>query len=141
LASCVQESDFTFNEKTFVEFQSTVVSSPAVGKLYPLLALANKDSSYNAQVNLVGAQRGSETTVTVSIDKTETTAVEGTHFKLTNGGKVVFAPNTSIANFPFQTIKATGTAGTKVNVVFVLETTGDIAPSENYKKVGYTITL
>jgi hypothetical protein len=141
LVGCVAEQDFTFNEKTVVEFQSTVVSSPAVGKTFPLLALANKDSSYNAQVNLVGAPRSGETSVTISIDKTESTAVEGTHFKLPNGGKVVFPANTNVANFPFQTLKATGTAGTKVNVVFVLETTGDVLPSENYKKVGYAITL
>ncbi len=138
---CVPEIDKTFNEKTVVEFNATVISSPAVGRTYPLLALTNKDSSYNAQVNLVGVQRASETSVTISVDKTESTAVEGTHFKLPNGGKVVFPANTSIANFPFQTLKTTGTAGTKLYIVFVLEATGDVLPSENYKKVGYTLTL
>ena len=138
---CFKEFDKTFNEKTVVEFQSTVVTSPAVGKTYPLISLINKDSIVNAQVNLVGVQRSSETTVTVSIDGTGSNAVENTHYKLPNGGKVVFPANTSIANFQFQTLKVPAAAGTTITLVFTLEATGDILPSENYKKVGYSIKL
>ena len=139
--SCLEPIDKTFDTRTLVEFNATVITAPAVTKTYPLIALINKDSTVNAQVNLVGRQRTGETSVTVSIDKAETTAIEGTHYKLTAGGKVTFPANTSIANFPFQTVKAPAQAGVKVNIVFVLETTGDIEPSENYKKVGYAITL
>ena len=137
---CFKEYDNTFNEKTVVEFQSTVVSSPAVGKTYPLIALINKDSTVNAQVNLVGVQRSTETTVTVTVDAVST-GVENTHYKLPNGGKVVFPANTSIANFQFQTLKVPAAAGTTINLVFTLATSGDIEPSFNYKSVGYAIKL
>lgn len=138
---CVKEIDKTFNEKTLVEFQSTVVSSPAVGKTYPVISLLNKDSTVNAQVNLVGVQRATETSVTVSIDATASNAVENTHYKLPNGGKVVFPANTSIANFQFQTLKVPAAAGTTINLVFTLVESGDVAPSQNYKSVGYAIKL
>lgn len=141
LMSCVKEVDKTFNEKTLAEFNATVVSSPAVGKTYPVISLINKDSVVNAQVNLVGIQRSTETIVNISVDKTESTAVENTHFKLPNGGKVVFPANTSIASFQFQTLKVPAQAGATANIVFVIETTGDVSPSENYKKVGYSIKL
>ncbi len=140
-SSCIKEIDKTFNEKTLVEFNATVLSSPAVGKTYPIISLLNKDSTVNAQVNLVGVQRPSETSVTVSIDKEASTGIENTHFKLPNGGKVVFPANTSIANFQFQTLKVPAQAGTTINIVFLLETTGDVSPSENYKRVGYAIKL
>ncbi len=139
--SCVEEIDKTFNEKTVAEFQATIVSSPAVGKTFPIINLINKDSTVNAQVNLVGVQRSSETVVTISVDKTESTAVENTHYKLPNGGKVTFPANSNIANFQFQTLKVAAQAGASANVVFVIETTGDVSPSENYKKVGYSIKL
>ena len=140
-SSCIKEIDKTFNEKTLVEFNATVLSSPAVGKTYPVINLLNKDSTVNAQVNLVGIQRASETSVTVSIDKDASTGIENTHFKLPNGGKVVFPANTSIANFQFQTLKVPAQAGTTINIVFLLETTGDVSPSENYKRLGYAIKL
>lgn len=139
--SCVEEIDKTYNEKTVAEFQSTVISSPAVGKTYPLISLINKDSTVNAQVNLVGVQRPTETVVTISVDKTESTAVENTHYKLPNGGKVTFPANSNIANFQFQTLKVAAQAGVTANIVFVIETTGDVSPNENYKKVGYSIKL
>jgi hypothetical protein len=140
-SSCIKEIDKTFNEKTLVEFNSAVLSAPAVGKTYPVISLLNKDSTVNAQVNLVGVQRATETSVTVSIDKDASTGVENTHFKLPNGGKVVFPANTSIASFQFQTLKVPAQAGTTINIVFILEATGDVAPSENYKRVGYAIKL
>lgn len=140
-SSCIKEIDKTFNEKTLVEFNSTVLSSPAVGKTYPIISLINRDSTVNAQVNLVGVQRPTETSVTVSIDKDASTGIENTHYKLPNGGKVVFPANTSIANFQFQTLKVPAQTGTTINIVFLLEITGDVSPSENYKRVGYAIKL
>ena len=138
---CVADIDKTFNEKTLVEFNATVLSSPAVGKTYPVISLLNKDSTVNAQVNLVGVQRSTETTVTITVDATASNGVENTHYKLPNGGKVVFPANTSIANFQFQTLKVPAAAGTTINLVFTLATSGDIEPSFNYKSVGYAIKL
>ena len=141
LGGCVEAIDKTFNEKTVAEFQATVVTSPAVGKTYPLISLINKDSTVNAQVNLVGVARASETVVNISVDKTESTAVENTHYKFPNGAKVTFPANSNIANFQFQTMKVPAQAGASANIIFVIETTGDVAPNENYKKVGYSIKL
>ena len=139
--SCVEPIDKTFNEKTVAEFQATVVSSPAVGKTFPIINLINKDSTVTTQVNLVGVPRASETVLTISVDKTESTAVENTHFKLPNGAKVTFPANSNIASFQFQTVKVAAQAGASANVVFVIEQSGDVAPSENFKKIGYSIKL
>jgi hypothetical protein len=139
--SCVEEIDKTYNEKTVAEFQATVVSSPAVGKTFPIINLINKDSTVNAQVNLVGVPRSTETVVNISVDKTESTAVENTHFKFPNGAKVTFPANSNIGTFSFQTLKVAAQAGASANIIFVIEQTGDVAPNENYKKIGYSIKL
>ena len=39
--SCFEDIDKTFDEQTVVEFQDAVIKSPAVGKTYPVTAIAN----------------------------------------------------------------------------------------------------
>ena len=141
--SCFKENDFLFNKKTVVEFQATVVTSLAVGKTYPLLAVKNGAGAQTTQVNLVGAQRAKDEVIKFSIDKDNTTAIEGTHYNL-KGGTFTIPANASVANCAIEILTGpvpTGTTKT-VDLVLILEGNGsDILPNENYKKVGYRISF
>lgn len=144
LLACDNSIDKTFDDKTVVEFQQAVTLTPAVGRTYPLVSVPLSATVTTAQaapqVNLVGRQRSSETAVRVSVDKENTTAVEGTHFTLANGGTVTFAPNSSTAAAGVTFTRVAADAGKTLNVVLILEGNGsDISPSENYKKIGYTV--
>mgnify|MGYP002777656706 CR=1 FL=1 len=142
LTSCFEDIDKTWDEGTLVEFQQSIIRTPAVGRTFPLIAVNNGAGEQLQQINLVGPQRGSDVTVKVSVDKEFTTATEGTHFSLADGGNVTFPANSSTANAKINILRATGTAGQTFNVVLILEGNGsDIKPSENYKRVGYTIRL
>jgi len=143
LTSCFEELDKTFDEMTLVEFQQAITLTPATGRTYPIVNAGNGTAAVTLrpQINLVGPQRTAQTTVKVSVDRENSTAVEGTHFTLGNGGNVVFAPNTSTANVEISVRQATGTPAQTVTLVLILEPAGDVKPSENYKRLGYTIRI
>jgi hypothetical protein len=142
LMSCFENPTLTYDKGTVVEFNTAVITAPAAGRTYPLLPVNNGAGELQQRVNLVGAQRTAESTVRVSVDKTNTTAVEGTHFRIVSSNGVVIPANNSFGNLVVEILKAPAQAGTTVNVVFLLEGNGsDITPSENYKRVGYAIRL
>jgi hypothetical protein len=143
VTSCFKELDKTFDgDGTFVEFQSTITISPAVGKPYPLIATKRNAGALTTQINLVGNQRTNDETITISIDKANTTAEAGKHFKLENNGKVVIKSGTSTANLGITILDVTPEKGKKLNIVVTLDGNGgDIKPSENYKQIGWTIAL
>ncbi|MFD2937056.1 DUF4843 domain-containing protein [Spirosoma flavum] len=141
--SCFKENDFLFDKKAVVEFQATVVTSLAVGKTYPLLAVKNGAGAQTTQVNLVGVQRAKDEVIKFSVDKDNTTAIEGVHYKL-SGGTFTIPAKSSMGNCVVEIL--TGTAPTTttktVDLVLTLEGNGsDILPNENYKKVGYRISF
>ena len=141
--SCFKENDFLFNKKTVVEFQATVVTSLAVGKTYPLLAVKNGAGTQTTQVNLVGAQRTKDEVIKFSVDKDNTTAVEGVHYNL-KGGTFTIPANASLGSCAVDILTGTVPATTTktVDLVLTLEGNGsDILPNENYKKVGYRISF
>ncbi|GAB4022714.1 DUF4843 domain-containing protein [Spirosoma koreense] len=141
--SCFKENDFLFNKKTVVEFQATVITSLAVGKTYPLLPIKNGAGSQTTQVNLVGAQRNNDEVIRFSVDKDNTTAVEGVHYNL-KGGTFTIPAKASIGTCAVDILNGTAPAGTTktVDLVLTLEGNGsDIMPNENYKKVGYRISF
>jgi hypothetical protein len=141
--SCFKDIDKTFDgDGTFVEFQSTIITSPAVGKTYPLIATKRNAGVLTTQINLVGRQRSNDETITVEIDKANTTAEAGKHFKLDNDGKVVIKSGTSIANLGITILDVPAEKGKKLNLVVTLVGNGgDIKPSENYKQIGWAIAL
>ncbi|QHV95071.1 MULTISPECIES: DUF4843 domain-containing protein [Spirosoma] len=142
--SCFEESDFLWNKKTVVEFQATVVTSLAVGKTYPLLPIKNGAGNQTTQVNLVGPQRSKEEVIKFSVDKDNTTAVEGVHYNL-KGGTFTIPANSSLGNCVVEVLNGTPPTSTTtktVDLVLTLEGNGsDISPNENYKKVGYRISF
>lgn len=141
--SCFKESDFNYDTKTVVEFQTTVVTTAAVGKNYPLVAVKNGAGSQMAQVNLVGAQRSADQVIRFSVDKDNTTAVEGVHYNL-KGGTFTIPAKSSSGNCVVDVLAGTAPTGTTktVDLVLILEGNGsDIMPNENYKKLGYRISF
>jgi len=141
--SCFKENDFLFNKKTVVEFQATVVTSLAVGKTYPLLPVKNGAGTLTNQVNLVGVQRSKDEVIKFSVDKDNTTAVEGIHYSV-KGGTFTIPANASMGNCTIDILTGAAPTGTTktVDLVLILEGNGsDILPNENYKKVGYRISF
>jgi hypothetical protein len=142
LMSCFENPNLVYDKGTVVEFNTAVITAPAAGRTFPLIAVNNGAGELQQRVNLVGPQRPAESTVRVSVDKANTTAVEGTHFRIVSSNGVVIPANNSFGNLVIEILRAPAAAGTTVNVVFLLEGNGsDITPSENYKRVGYTIRL
>lgn len=141
--SCFQENDFLWDKKTVVEFQTTVVTSPAVGRTYPLLAVKNGAGTQNNPVNLVGAQRSNDEVIRFSVDTARTTAVAGVHYDL-KGGTFTIPAKSSTGNCAIDILNgpAPTTATKTVDLVLTLEGNGsDIGPNENYKQVGYRISF
>ncbi|GAA4414761.1 hypothetical protein GCM10023187_44630 [Nibrella viscosa] len=143
MTSCFEDLDKTFDEKTVVEFQTAITSTPAVGRTYPLISAGNSATAVTLtqRINLVGKQRSADETIKVSVDKENSTAVEGTHFTLANGGNVVIPANSSFGTVTVTVPRGTAAASVPaVNLVLVIEGNGrDILPSENYKRVGFSI--
>ena len=139
--SCFKEPDQTFNEQTFVEFQNTVVSTPAVGRTYPIIAVARGAGIRSQQVNLVGVQRPTDSPIKFVVDSL-TTAVAGTHFKLGGDGTFSIPANNSFGQCQVEILNPARDSGKSVDLILRLEGNGsDIKPSENYRRIGYRISL
>lgn len=139
--ACDNNLDKVFDDQTLVEFQPAVVTATAVGRTYPIISTANSTTAgatVTAQLNLVGRQRGTDLTVRVLPDPNGTTA-SATSYTLSNGGTVVFAPNSSTAAVTMTVGRATSTTAPVSTVVLVIDSTSmDFKPSQNYKRVGYS---
>ncbi|MDZ7898372.1 MAG: hypothetical protein U5N85_10170 [Arcicella sp.] len=145
LTSCFKELDKVLDDKTYVEFQQAIVRTVAVGKTYPLIAVANGLGVVSTpRINLVGRQRATDTQVKYTIDQNESTAKEGVHYKINDGGTIIIKANESFGTANFEILRApvvTGDAGKTFTVVLMLTDGSDFKASENYKRIGYRITL
>lgn len=145
LTSCFKELDKVLDDVTYVEFQEAIVRTVAVGKTYPLIATANGIGVVTTpKVNLVGKQRAADTQVKYIIDPAETTAKEGIHYKINDGGTVTIKANDSFGTANFEILKAPVAVedkGKTFTVVLMLSDGSDFKASENYKRIGYRITL
>jgi hypothetical protein len=145
LTSCFKELDKTLDDATFVEFQDAITRTVAVGKTYPLIVTANGAGVVTtSRINLVGRQRATDTQVKYTIDQAESTAKEGVHYKINDGGTITIKANESFGTANFEILRApvaTGDAGKTFTVVLLLTDGSDFKASENYKRIGYRITL
>jgi hypothetical protein len=143
LSACFKDIDRTFDEATLIEFNDAVINSSAAGKRYPLIAVNNGAGAQKARINLVGRQRNNEEIIRFEVDQAASTAVAGVHYQLTSEGTVTLPANSSFAEIGLEVLEAPEAKGTTVEVVLVLvgNDNGTIKPSENYKRVGYRITL
>jgi hypothetical protein len=135
-SSCI-EQNYPLWEGAVVEFQDAVVRAPVGGATYPRITVANTVGTINLQVNLVGAQRASDETITYTVVPEGTTGVAGTDF--TVSGTAVIPANSSFATVAV-TIRNTGAIGGTVDLLLELAGNATLAPSENHKRVQLRIT-
>lgn len=138
LSSCFKDKRVFFND-SLVEFNETVTRTPALGVNYPIIAVRAGQGAVSTQVNLVGAQRPEAQTIRVSVDAQASTAREGVHYRLTNGGVVTIPANSNFGSLQFEVLPAAIPAGQSFTLVFVLEGNEQIKPSNNYARIGYRI--
>ena len=146
--ACFKDTKTVFDGVKFVEFESAVRLSPAVGATFPIISVKRTDPSIMAVINLVGSQLKATETMKISIDTaiapflnaTTIRGVEGKHFSL-NGGSFTFKTDTSfnVLRLPIPTQAAD--KGKSALFVLKLDGSDGIKPSENYRRVGYRIAL
>lgn len=140
MVACDNTLDKVFDSETLVEFNEAILRTNATGRTYSITGVTNTTavSTVTAQLNLVGRQRATDLTVRVLPDPAGTTAA-ATSYTLSNGGTVVFAPNSSTAAITMTVARASSTTAPMGNVVLVIDSTStDFKPSPNYKRLGYS---
>ena len=146
--ACFKTLDYTYNETKVVELEDAVRRTPAAGLTYPVITVLRTAGTQSMMVNLVGEQLKAAQDMTFSVDTAITSqlnastirAVEGTHFNL-NGGKFTFKQDTSFSFIRFDVTNVPAQTGKFALVVLKLDGSGDIKPSENYRRVGFKIDL
>ncbi|MEZ4902904.1 MAG: DUF4843 domain-containing protein [Spirosomataceae bacterium] len=139
LTSCF-ENYFDLYRATVVEFDAAVRTAPAAGRTYPLLAVSNGAGIQKAQINLVGPQQATDRTIKVTVEPALSTAVAGTHYKIVNEN-VTIPANSSFGELQIEILRVPAQANITFNLVVAIEGSADIKPSENYKRLGWTIRL
>jgi hypothetical protein len=134
------EEDFLYRDFT-VEFDAATWQSKAPGKTYPILGPFEKGIGVQKfKVNLLGAQKPSDQTVQYRLVPEESTAKEGMHFSFADGGHFTIPANSNVGELSIDVLDFPPGAG---NVVLVLELTSseEVKVSENYKRIGISISL
>ena len=143
IASCFKEKDNTFDgDGTFVEFQTAITTAPSLGRTYPLVAAKRNAGIISLQVNLVGRQRTSDESIKFVADSLST-ATAGVHYRFVGDGAFNIPANSSTGTCQIEILNPTTDVGLVRDVVLRLEgnASGDIKPSENYRRIGYRITF
>lgn len=140
LVACDNNLDKVFDDQTLVEFNDAILRTNATGRTYSITSLPNSTTggaTSTAQVNLVGRQRSSETTVRVLIDPGTTVAAGS--YTLSNGGNVIIPANRNIGSLTVTVGRASSTTAPIGNLVLVLDSTStDFKPSLYYKRLGFS---
>ena len=142
-AACFKEKDNTFDgDGTFVEFQTVTITAPSLGRTYPLVPAKRGAGTISLQVNLVGRQRGSDESIKFVADSLST-ATAGVHYRFVGDGAFNIPANSSTGTCQLEVLNPVRDSGKVLDVVLRLEgnASGDIKPSENYRRVGYRITF
>jgi hypothetical protein len=149
--SCI-EQEFPLFDDSLIEWDATVMNSPALGKDFPLLirvprptfAISTSDplitrrtGTLSLRVNFVSRQKVSEETFTYRVVADETTAIEGTHYNIS--GQAVIPANSSFADVQIQILNP-GTGTGSVDLVLELVGNSTVKASERYKRVGIRIS-
>lgn len=133
LSSCFDEDADRVFEGAFLEFAEVALDRT------PDDFASNVNDGAGAlttEVNLVGAHRSSDLTVTYTVDP-ESTAVAGTHY--TTSGTLSIPANSSFGTCEVSILDASIPTGESVTLILVLQESGGIAPSENFRRFTYVI--
>jgi hypothetical protein len=151
LNGCIKNDDVIFTD-SLVEFDAAVWNANGAGLTYPILTrvpatgiatgtsqatLTRSTGTIQLRVNLVGAQRTTETSFTYEVVAGESTAVSGTHFKALTGTGTIPA-NSSFGLIPVEILNPGATTGSKILVIQITNSPS-IKASVNYAKVGLSI--
>ena len=136
LSSCI-EQNYPVWEGALVEFQDAVVRAPVTGQKYPRITVANTVGAVNLQVNLIGAHRTSDETITYTVVQNGTTAVSGTDY--TASGSLVIPAGSSVGTLTV-TVNNTGKIGGSVDLLLELVGNNLIGSSVNHNQVQIRIT-
>jgi len=141
MAACDNNLDKVFDSQTLVEFNEAILNTNATGRTYPIVSVPNGvtvTGSTTAQLNLVGRQRATETTVRVLVDPVNTTA-PASSYTLSNGGNVTIPAMSSFGSLTLTVSRASSTSAASANVVLILDSTStDFKPSFNYRRLGFS---
>jgi hypothetical protein len=109
-----------------------VYDGPTQLELKPLQSEFNLSAgTATVEVQLIGEQRDSDTTVNFSVDS-GSTAVAGTHYTIASSSPVTIAANTSTTTITINLIADSLDPGTSVRLTLNLdENQGDVQPAEN----------
>ncbi|MCH7401428.1 hypothetical protein ACFOUP_05795 [Belliella kenyensis] len=135
LTACFEDNEDKFLYRTLtVEFQDAVITNPAAGFDYPLVAtLRNNAGIRTFQVNLFGGLSSQDQIIPVRFISNESTAVEGTHFSFTNTAEVIIPAGEAIAFFSITVPELTNSSA--VRAVFELQPNASVKVNENYRKI------
>ena len=151
LGSCIKNDPVVFKGSQ-AEFDAATWNAKAPGLTYPILnrvpavgtnttnsspSLTRTSGSFTLRVNLVGAQKDTDTPFSYRVVTAESTAIAGTHFQALSG------TGTIPANSSFGTITVNvldpGSSVDPVTLVLELTDSGDLKANTNYAKVGLSI--
>lgn len=135
-SSCI-EQNYPVWEGALVEFQDAVVRAPVTGQKYPRITVANTVGAVNLQVNLIGAHRTSDETITYTVVAEGTTAVSGTDY--TTSGSLVIPAGSSFGTLTVN-VANTGRIGGNVDLLLQLVGNTAIESSVNHNQVQIRIT-
>jgi hypothetical protein len=152
LTSCIKNDEVIFRGAT-VEFDAATYNANAAGLTYPIMtrvpaygaasttsnspALSRTSGEIKLRVNLVGAQRTTETRVTYQVDAAASTAVAGTHFTALSGSTTIPA-NSSFGFITVNILNPGATTGTRDLVLTITDSEAYTA-NVNYAKLGLRI--
>lgn len=142
LSGCFKDfrDEFLFTD-FMIEFDDATWNSAAPGLTYPILGPFDKGSGVHTfQVNLIGGLRETDQTLHYRVVEEETSAVEGVHFRLHDGGSFVLAANSTTGIVSVEILDFPAESGT-ATIVLELVGNDEVKVSENYKKLGLSVSL
>lgn len=142
LSGCFKDfkEEYLFTD-LMVEIDAATWESQAPGKTFPVLGPLEKGSGIQQyQVNLIGPVSPQDQELQIRVVPEETTAQEGHHFRLKNDGKFILEANQSEAYFSIEILDFPAESGLDTLVVELVGTP-QVKVSENYKRLGWAITL
>ena len=128
LTGCFDEFGGAYDGPLQLEFEQ-------VGGTYST-AVANGAGPVSLQVNLIGPQQDQDLTASYAIDEENTTAVEGTHYSVPDGGSFTIPAGESFGQAVIQVLQDSGLApGESVNIVMQLQgsSNSELVPAENFR--------
>jgi hypothetical protein len=136
LSSCFKNYDERYHYTApTIEFENAVSLSKAVGKNYPILPAKQKPSSgvVKYRVNLFGTPPSQDVTLSFGVVTTETTALEGTDYRLPNGTTFTVSKGSS---FGYVEVEALNTITGTPLLVLELTGTDKVKTADLYKTIG-----